>query len=91
MKVLELKWKYNQPPHISDEEMATLEEGLNEIEKAVNYDASTLLFHTIFLEDSYDGASVTLWGTPNDKKTVNAVYSRNTNWITANEEFDADL
>lgn len=91
MKILELKWKYDQPPHLSEDELATLKMGLNEIEEAVNYDASTLLFHTIFLEENHEGASVTLWGSPNDKKTINAVYSRNTKWVTANDELDADI
>lgn len=91
MKVLELKWKYDQPPNLSEDEKARLTLGLNEIEEALNYDASVLLFHTIFLEETREGASVTIWGNPNDEKTINAVYSRNTKWITANDEFDADI
>ena len=89
MKKLELKWKH-RAPNLSENETEALEIGLNELEEALNYNASNLMFHAIFLEKDHNGASVNLWGVDEDEKTIHAEYLSKTKWAN-DDKFGADV
>lgn len=79
--MITLKWHGEKPSLDSDQLELTV---LKDISDQLNglECPSDLICHTVFLEKSYDGPSVVVWGEVGDNDHFHCEYVAETEWVT---------
>jgi hypothetical protein len=86
-----LVWHEQTPDNMHEIEQSVVEDILSSLRSLKT--PSDLMYHIVFLSDSLDGESVTVWGEIGDENNFHCQWYKQTDWISITNDklnFESD-